>query len=105
MIVRTWKCKATAANAGAYVEHLEGNVIPELRAIPGFRGALLLRDDREDGVEFLVLTRWANTQAIRTFAGDDIERAVVEAEAVAVLSSFDPTVRHYEVVDEVIMPE
>jgi heme-degrading monooxygenase HmoA len=72
-------------------------VLPELQAIEGFRGATLLR--REDGaeIEFLVLTRWASLEAIRAFAGDDIERAVVEPEAVAVLVSFDDRVRHYEV--------
>jgi hypothetical protein len=60
-----------------------------------------MRDDREDGVEFFVLTKWASMDAVRSFAGDDVERSVVEPEAVAVLTSFDPTARHYEVVDEI----
>lgn len=38
--------------------------------------------------------------AIRAFAGDDVESAVVEPEAVAALVSFDRTVQHYEVVQE-----
>jgi hypothetical protein len=38
--------------------------------------------------------------AIRGFAGADLDRAVVEPEAVAALLSFDATVRHFEVVQE-----
>jgi len=38
--------------------------------------------------------------AIRAFAGDDVENAVVEPEAVAALTTFDRTVQHYEVVQE-----
>jgi heme-degrading monooxygenase HmoA len=75
-----------------------------LLSIAGFRGALLLREDRDNEVEILVLTKWASIDAIRTFAGDDISQAVVEPEAVAVLTSFDPSVRHYEVVDEISVP-
>jgi hypothetical protein len=36
-------------------------------------------------------------EAIRAFAGDEPERAVVEPGARAVLAFFDSTVRHYEV--------
>jgi heme-degrading monooxygenase HmoA len=87
------------------MQHFQGNVLPDLRAIAGFRGALVLRDDREDAVEFFVLTKWASMDAIRAFAGDDIEQAVVAPDAVAVLSSFDKTLRHYEVADEIVIPE
>jgi hypothetical protein len=37
-------------------------------------------------------------EAVRRFAGDEPERAVVEPAARAVLSDFDESVRHYEVV-------
>jgi heme-degrading monooxygenase HmoA len=100
MIVRAWHGQASAANSLAYVEHFRSNVLPELRAISGFRGACLLREDRADEVEFVVLTKWVSMDAIRAFAGDDVSRAVVEPEAVRALSTFDATVRHYEIVDE-----
>jgi heme-degrading monooxygenase HmoA len=100
MIVRTWRSQATAASALAYADYFRTNLLPELHKIEGFRGAYLLRDDQDGKVEFLVLTKWASLEAIRAFAGDDVNRAVVEPEAVAVLTSFDATVRHYEVVAE-----
>jgi heme-degrading monooxygenase HmoA len=54
----------------------------------GFQGAMLLRGDRADEVEFLVLTRWASMEAICAFAGDDVRNAVVEEQAEAALLCF-----------------
>ncbi len=99
MIVRTWRAyAATAENADAYVRHLEGSVFPRLRGIAGHHSAHLLRRAADDRVELLVLTWWESMQAVRAFAGEAPENAVVEPEARAVLAEFDPTVRHYEVV-------
>jgi heme-degrading monooxygenase HmoA len=98
MIVRAWRGRAYTAHSGAYVEHFRRNVLPELREIEGFLGASLLRENRPQEVEFLVLTRWASMEAVRAFAGADVSRAVVEQEAAAALKDFDRTVHHYEVV-------
>jgi heme-degrading monooxygenase HmoA len=101
MIVREWRGRASAAKREAYPEHFRTSVLPELLRIDGFLGASLLRDDRSSGVEFLVLTRWTSMDAIRAFAGDNADRAVVEPGAVAALVEFDATVRHYEVVEDI----
>jgi hypothetical protein len=50
--------------------------------------------------EILVLTLWDSMMAIRTFAGDDPNVAVVEDEAKTLLSHFDLSVKHFEVVLE-----
>jgi len=95
MIARLWKGVAgSPAGADAYQRHVTARVFPELRKIPGHKGAQVLRRDRE----FLVITFWESMDAIRKFAGPDPERAVVEPEARAVLSEFDEHVSHYEVV-------
>ena len=98
MIARTWRGRATAANAGAYARHFEVNVLPELKSLAGHRGASLLRRDVDGHVEFLALTLWASRDSIRAFAGPDISRAHVEPQARAVLSDFDEHADHYEVV-------
>jgi heme-degrading monooxygenase HmoA len=54
------------------------------RAIPG-------------AVEIIVLTFWQSVDAVRKFAGADLEAAVVAEEAAALLAQFDRRVRHYEV--------
>jgi heme-degrading monooxygenase HmoA len=102
MIVRTWRAHAASSNSLAYVAHFRRDVVPTLRRVTGFLGATLLTADHGDVVEFLVLTRWTSIEAIRGFAGDDVERAVVDPDAVAALVSFDRTVHHYEVLEEVI---
>jgi heme-degrading monooxygenase HmoA len=99
MIARSWRGRTTIANQNAYIDHFRTNVLPELRGIDGFVGATLLKEESAGEVAFLVLTQWKSKDAIRAFAGADIERAVVEPEAARVLLSFDATVQHWEVVD------
>ena len=101
MIVRSWRGRACASNASSYVEFFNRKLLPILRGIDGFAGVSLLKQNISGDVEFLVLTRWASLDAIRAFAGDDIRKAVVEPEAAALLVRFDPTVEHFEVVEEV----
>jgi heme-degrading monooxygenase HmoA len=96
MIVRMWRGQAEAANADAYQRFVTGHVFAGLPAIPGHRGAYLLKRPVGEEVEFIAVTLWESLDAIRGFAGDDIERAVVEPEARAVLSSFEDVVRHFE---------
>ena len=69
--------------------------------LPSFAGAQLSRRELDDKVKFLVLTRWQSLAAIRAFAGADIEKAVVEPNAVAAHMELDKTVRHYEVLEEI----
>jgi heme-degrading monooxygenase HmoA len=104
MIVRAWRGCASPAHSSAYPEHFRRRVVPDLERIEGFLGASLLQQVRADEVEFLVLTRWQSMDSIRAFAGDKPEKAVVEPDAVAALSSFDRTVQHYEVVEELSKP-
>lgn len=101
MIIREWRGRAPRSRAGEYPTHFRTRVVPELRNVPGFLGATLSKREEGQLVEFVVLTRWESLDAIRAFAGTDLDKAVVEPGAVAALSDYDHTVRHYEVVDEV----
>jgi len=100
MIVRTWSATATSAGAESYSRYFAGTLLPQLRTLPGFEGAYLLRRDlgEEDTVELTTHTFWESLEAIRAFAGDDVARSVVEPEAQAMLASFDPTAAHRTVV-------
>src|SRR5437588_6629576 len=97
MIARVWSAHATPAQAPAYVEHLRGQVLPGLAAVDGYAGAMLLEQAGTDAVEIIVISFWRSVDAIRSFAGDDVEEAVVAPEAAALLTRFDRRVRHYEV--------
>lgn len=48
--------------------------------------------------EIVVIAEWESEGAVRAFAGDDIEAAVVAPEALALLSDADARVRHFDVV-------
>ena len=98
MILRMWRGQSSVAKADEYVRHATGRVFPGLRGIEGHRGAYLLRRSHGQAIEFVVLTLWESMEAIRKFAGAAPDRAVVEPEARAALSSFDDSVTHFEIV-------
>ena len=98
MIARAWHGIAAPETAHDYLEHLRQDVFPELAEIAGYRGASVLRRDSDAGVEFTVQTLWASLDAIRQFAGDQVETAVVAPAAQPLFRSYDHTVTHYEVV-------
>jgi heme-degrading monooxygenase HmoA len=98
MIARTWRGRATAEQAKAYVRHFTESVMPQLSGLVGHRGAWLLQRPIDGGAEFLAVTLWDSANSIRAFAGPDISKAHVEPQARAVLSSFDDFAEHYEIV-------
>jgi hypothetical protein len=100
MIARIWRGWAPLATADDYQRHYETEVSGHLRAISGFRGARLLRRDDGREVMFTSITFFIGPDAIRGFAGDDYELAVVEEAARQVLSRWDERVSHHEVVAE-----
>ncbi len=104
MIVRTWSARATEDGARDYHAYFAGTLLPQLRRIPGFKGAYLLARDANGTVELTAHTLWESTDAIRAFAGDDIATAVVEPEARAYLRDIDPTVSHRTVLLDAVSP-
>jgi heme-degrading monooxygenase HmoA len=51
-----------------------------------------------DVTHFVTLTFWESLEAIRGFAGDDVEKAKYYAEDAEFLLEYEPRVVHYEVV-------
>jgi len=99
-VVRMWRGQTLPENADAYHRHVTETVFPALTRIAGHEGAFVLRRETEGRVEFLVVTLWQSMDAVRSFAGADAERAVIEPAARAVLVELDDFVRHYRVVHE-----
>ncbi|HEV2386644.1 MAG TPA: hypothetical protein VGS20_05245 [Candidatus Acidoferrales bacterium] len=98
MILRIWRGQTTIGNADSYFRHLTGTVLPGLTGIRGFLGRIVLRRPAAGRIEFLVVTRWESVRAIREFAGEQVETAVVQPGARALLADYDEFVRHYELV-------
>jgi heme-degrading monooxygenase HmoA len=101
MVIREWRGRTSHVRSAEYPRHFRSSVVPDLRKVRGFLGAFLSERLQGDQVEFLVLTRWTSMDAIRAFAGSNPEKAVVESGAIAALTDYDQTVRHYEVLDSI----
>jgi heme-degrading monooxygenase HmoA len=100
VIARVWRGWTTRENADPYQELLGTTVLPGIDRVRGFRGAELLRRDVGDEVEFMTVTRFDSLDAVREFAGDDYEQAVISDEAHRLLARFDERVALYEIAFE-----
>lgn len=97
-IVRVWSGYGTQAGVDRYCrEHFPESVLPHLRSIEGFIGAKLLTRTALGETEVVVATTWDSIDAVKAFAGDDYDRAVVEPAVRQLLTRFDENVRHFTV--------
>ena len=97
MIARIWRGNTRAERADEYEAFTQRRGIADYRGTPGNRGALLLRRDSEGTSEFLLISFWEDFEAIRRFAGSDVEKAVYYPEDDQFLLGKEPRVTHYDV--------
>jgi heme-degrading monooxygenase HmoA len=102
MISRIWHGWTTPANADKYESLLKEEIFTGIqgRHIRGFKDIQLLRRNAGSEVEFITIMLFDSLDAVREFAGEDYEAAVVPTSARAVLSHFDERSQHYEVREE-----
>lgn len=96
MITRLWRGWTAPENADAYERFLLEDMFPSMGAIPGFRGADVLRRRDGDEVAFVTLARFDSLDAIRAFAGEDYEGPVLEPLALALLSRYESRALHFD---------
>ena len=96
MITRNWTGVVKPERTNDYIAHLQNDTFKKLAAIKGFVNAAILQRVVTDGTEFLVVTWWDTMDAIREFAGEAADIAVVPPVAQEMLVRYDPIVRHYE---------
>lgn len=99
MIARIWRGATTRADAPAYAQYVAGTGLVEYRATPGNRGAYILQRDVGELTEIMTLSFWDSLDAIKGFAGDDIERAVFYPEDDRYLVERDLRVTHFRVTE------
>lgn len=97
MIARTWRGAVRAEDAEAYAAYIRATGIAAYEATPGNRGAYLLYRIDGDRAEVLTISFWDSLEAVRGFAGDDIDRAVFYPEDDRYLVDRDATASHYVV--------
>jgi heme-degrading monooxygenase HmoA len=99
MISRIWHGWTTPGNADNYETLLKEEIFIGIRNrnISGFKDIQLLRREIDGEVEFVTIMLFDSLEAVREFAGDDYEIAVVPEKARGVLSRFDVRSQHYEI--------
>lgn len=97
MIERIWRGWIGVEKAPAYEDFLREEFLPAAHAIAGYRGARVLRRKAGAEIEYLVITHFDSIDAIRAFAGDDLEKAHVAPAAQALLDRWEDRVAHYEI--------
>ena len=98
MIIRMWHGRVNRNDARAYREFLKQRAIPDYRSVEGNIDVKILERQEEDATHFITMTTWESLDAIKAFAGENLERAKYYPEDEGYLLEFEATVVHYEVV-------
>jgi heme-degrading monooxygenase HmoA len=98
MTARIWRGVVRTPDADEYAQYIRDTGFAEYGRTTGNRGAWMLRRDEGGETEFLTLSMWDSRDAIKAFAGEDIEAAVLYAEDEKFLIG-ESTISHYDVVD------
>ena len=93
-----WHGRVPSAKATAYREFTRRRAIPDYQSVPGNISVHILERAEGEVTHFITLTFWESLEAIRGFAGDDLEKAKYYPEDAEFLLEYEPRVVHYEVV-------
>jgi heme-degrading monooxygenase HmoA len=99
MICRIWHGYTIFENADVYENLLRDEIFTGIknRNIKGYKGIQLLRRNIGQETEFITIMWFDSREAVKEFAGEDYEKAVVPEKAQKILSRFDKKSQHYDV--------
>jgi heme-degrading monooxygenase HmoA len=97
MIARIWRGAVRREDRAAYADYIRETGIAGYEATPGNRGAWMLIRDVGERSEFVTFTFWDSFDAIRAFAGEDVDAAVYYPEDDRYLVEREDIVEHYDV--------
>ena len=73
-IARIWQGRVSDEKADEYEKYLYENGVRIFANIEGNLGAQMMRVSKDGITEFTTISYWANREAIKKFAGEDIEK-------------------------------
>jgi heme-degrading monooxygenase HmoA len=97
MVARNWHGKTNMSNYASYTEFLKQKAVPDYQKTRGFKGLSFLRKMADNEGHFILITYWEDHEAIKNFAGQDIEKAKYYPEDKHFLLELEEKVQHYEV--------
>ena len=97
---REWRAVATPEGATANEVCFRETKLPRLAVVPGWRSGRLLRHRLGAEVEPIAINIFDSVEAVRAFAGEDAEAAVIPPEVHRMLSRYDERCVVAEVVED-----
>lgn len=96
-IARIWHGKTSSVKADEYYAYLCEAGIKKIQAIEGNLGVQVFRHPMNEVTEFTVISYWTSREAIRKFAGEEIEKAHALPRDPEFLIDPETSVSHQEV--------
>lgn len=97
MIARVWRGRARKENAGEYWKFLTQNAEEDCRKTVGNQGVSVYRRVTSDAAEFMFISFWESIDAVKNYAGEDIDQAHYFPEDLKYVIDPPSTVEHFEV--------
>jgi heme-degrading monooxygenase HmoA len=98
MVARMWHGRTPEKKGDEYFQYLYEAGIKKIEAIPGNLGVQVFRKDDGDVADFTVISYWESREAIKKFAGEDINKTHNLPKDPEYLLEMEPTVKHFDVV-------
>lgn len=96
IVAREWRGRVAPARADDYHQYLLGGVA-KLRSTRGCLGVQVMRRDEAGAVEYIVISYWESREAIKAYAGEDIEKPHHLPKDRELLLELPTRVLHYDV--------
>ena len=96
-VARIWNGRTLTSKADEYYAYLKQAGIDRIEGIKGNLGAQVLRRADGNTTEFTVISYWESREAIKKFAGDDIEKTHFLPKDPQYLLELEPKVKHFDV--------
>jgi heme-degrading monooxygenase HmoA len=95
-----WHGRVPTSKAQAYRAFQNERAIPDYQSVAGNISVHILERQEGEITHFITLTFWENLEAIKGFAGEDVELAKYYPEDQDFLLEFEPRAVHYEIVGQ-----
>ena len=99
MITRIWHGRTKPLHADNYLAFLLDEGTREYLQTEGNLGVKVLRKKEEKSCHFWTVTEWKDAGSVKSFAGEDYEKAKYYPEDKGMLLEFEEKVNHYECFD------
>lgn len=96
MIARIWHGRTKSGDADSYRQYVIETGMASYRSTKGNIAAQIWQQQEGDIMHIYTLSWWDSYESIKSFAGEDFEKAKYYDKDEKYLLEFEPTVQHYE---------